>query len=111
VFFLKHERIKDRKTPPEGADLIMEVLSEGEQNRQRDLVKKKREYAQADVPEYWVIDPEDRRMIVFTRQNREYRIHGEFTSGQTVTSALLPEFEVPVDAVFAAGENAPQHSR
>src|ERR1700730_2898967 len=45
VVFLKNERLKDLRKQPEGADLVMEVVSEGEENRLRDLDVKRREYA------------------------------------------------------------------
>jgi len=38
----------------EGADLVKEVVSGSEDDRQRDLVTKRREYAQAGIPEYWI---------------------------------------------------------
>ena len=104
LFFLKHERIGDRKTPPDGADLIVEVVSEGEENRRRDLVEKRREYAEAGIPEYWVVDPQYRRIIVFVLEGETYRVHGEFGPGQRAASVLLPGFEVSVEETLAAGE-------
>ena len=47
-----------------GADLVMEVISPG--NRNHDIVKKRREYAQAGIPEYWLVDPEDKTITVLT---------------------------------------------
>lgn len=40
-------------------DLVVEVLSRG--GEARDLVDKARDYANAGIPHYWVIDPEARR--------------------------------------------------
>lgn len=105
VFLLKHERIKSRTSPPDGADLVIEIVSEGRSSRERDLVRKPEEYAEACIPEYWVIDPEEKKIIVFTLDSNEYRTHGEFTPGQAATSPLLPGFEVAVTDVFAAGED------
>ena len=42
----------------EGADLVMEVVSSGDEDRRRDLKTKREEYAQARIPEYWIVDPE-----------------------------------------------------
>ncbi|MEX0703926.1 MAG: Uma2 family endonuclease [Planctomycetales bacterium] len=106
VFFLRHERIKSRKTPPDGADLVMEVVSEGESSRIRDLVEKRQDYAEAGIPEYWVIDPEEKKIVVFALDGDQYRTHGEFAPGQTAASRLLPGFEVAVAQVFAAGEDS-----
>ena len=37
-----------------GADLVMEVVSGGEDDRRRDLETKVAEYARARIPEYWI---------------------------------------------------------
>jgi Uma2 family endonuclease len=104
VMFFKRERILDRRQPPHGADLAMEVVSEGAENRKRDLKTKREEYARAGILEYWIIDPEEMRITVLTLDGPSYREHGVFGPGAAATSVLLPGFTVPVDAVFAAGE-------
>jgi Uma2 family endonuclease len=43
VYFLPH-RVKDVHGQPEGADLVVEVVSEEEENRNRDLETKRQEY-------------------------------------------------------------------
>jgi hypothetical protein len=45
-----------------GADLVMEVVSEDDPDR--DLVTKRVEYAQAGICEYWLLDPRDRTVTV-----------------------------------------------
>ncbi|MEX0818945.1 MAG: Uma2 family endonuclease, partial [Pirellulaceae bacterium] len=42
---------------PDGADLVVEVLSEGEVNRRRDRETKREEYCRAGIDEYWIVDP------------------------------------------------------
>jgi Uma2 family endonuclease len=103
LFFLPH-RITDARKPPQGADLAMEVVSEGVENRERDLVIKRDEYAKARIPEYWIIDVENQRIIVLTLNGASYRVHGEFGPGSQATSLLLPGFVVDVSAVLAAGD-------
>jgi Uma2 family endonuclease len=72
-------------------------------NRQRDLIEKRQAYAQAGVSEYWIVDPETETVTVLALDGAEYRVHGEFKSGDSATSVLLPGFAVEVSAVFAAG--------
>jgi Uma2 family endonuclease len=81
----------------------MEVVSPGAESRQRDLVDKRRDYAQAGVSEYWIVDPETESVTVLALDGSEYRVHGEFKTGESATSVLLPGFAVDVSAVFAAG--------
>jgi Uma2 family endonuclease len=41
-----------------GVTLVMEIVSDDIKDRRRDLVTKREEYAQARIPEYWIVDPE-----------------------------------------------------
>jgi Uma2 family endonuclease len=86
---------------PEGADLVVEVLSEGEENRRRDLENKAQEYAEAGIPEYWIVDPENRRITVLVTTGAGYRPHGVFGPGDAATSVLLPGLSVSVNDLFA----------
>jgi Uma2 family endonuclease len=104
VLFLKRERVRNRRKPPEGADLVMEVVSKGAANRQRDVIAKRRVYAKAMIPEYWIADPENRTITVLRLIGERFKVHGKFRTGQRAASHLLTGFAVDVDAVFAAGE-------
>jgi Uma2 family endonuclease len=83
-----------------GADLLAEVVCKD--NPARDLVLKKREYAQAGIPEYWIVNPINETVIVYRLQGKRYARHGLFRRGQRATSALLPGFAVDVTAMFDA---------
>ncbi len=89
----------DRRKPQywEGADLVMEVLSA---DRQHDLVTKRAEYAQAGIPEYWIVDPSECRITVLVLEGDGYSERGTAEAGGTVASRLLPGFTVAVDGVF-----------
>jgi Uma2 family endonuclease len=104
ILFVRPGRIHDPRKPPTGADLAMEVVSPGTENRERDLEKKRKEYAEARIPEYWIVDPELQRITVLTLDGSDYRVHGEFGLGSKATSVLLSGFEVDVATVFAAGD-------
>jgi Uma2 family endonuclease len=108
VFFLSNKRLARGDDPPVGADLVMEVVSPDAKDRERDLQQKRREYAQAKVPEYWIVDPETETITVLTLPARgtRYRIHGRLQPGQQATSKLLDGFTVDVAACFAAGKGA-----
>ena len=100
ILFMRTEH-DDRRSDSfwEGADLVMEVVSPDDP--QRDTVTKRREYAQAGIPEYWIVDPADVSISVLTLRGIEYTLHGEFVAGETATSVLLDRFEVEVAAVFS----------
>jgi Uma2 family endonuclease len=81
----------------DGADLVVEVLSK---DRNRDLVTKRAEYAEANIAEYWIIDPRDSRVTVLTLRGGEYVEHGSFGLADRATSRLLEGFEVEVATVL-----------
>src|SRR5690242_17058779 len=62
IVYLRPERTRDRHQPPQGADLVMEVVSPGAESRERDYQDKRDAYARAGIPEYWLVDPQERRI-------------------------------------------------
>jgi Uma2 family endonuclease len=88
----------------DGADLVMEVVSGTAEDRQRDLVSKRRDYARAGIDEYWIVDPKEKRLTVLRRRARSYAVHAEVVGTGIVTSALLSGFEVDAALVFGAGK-------
>ncbi len=85
----------------EGADLVVEVVSEDDP--QPDLVTKRDEYARAAIPEYWIVEPKTETITMLRLEDQRYVEHGSFKRGTLATSALLRGFEVDVDAVFDSG--------
>lgn len=111
ILFLRPGRIRNPHRPPRGADLVMEVVSEGAENRKRDVLTKRSEYAKARIDEYWIVDPEKELVTVLRRVGKKYRVHGEFGLGKKATSSLLAGFEADVAAVFAVGKRAAEQGR
>jgi Uma2 family endonuclease len=85
----------------EGADLVMETVSGDHKDRERDLETKLEEYAEAGIPEYWIIDPAKSHVRVMTLDGQVYKLHGEFGPGTQATGVLLPGFTVSVDELLA----------
>lgn len=106
IALVRPEHIPNRKRPVIGADLVMEVVSGSQDDRDRDLIEKRKDYAVAQIPEYWIVDPETETITVLTLPagQAEYAVHGEFKPGQTAASKLLEGFTVEVTACFAAGK-------
>jgi putative restriction endonuclease len=55
-------------------ELLMEIVSPGKDSRKRDLVDKRSEYAEAGIPEYWIVDPEQRTINVLTLDGAGYGV-------------------------------------
>jgi len=100
ILFMRAEH-DDRRSDRfwEGADLVMEIVSPDDP--ERDKVTKRREYAQAGIPEYWIVDPTNASITVLTLRGQEYALHGEFVTGETASSVLLEGFRVDVSDVFS----------
>ena len=82
-----------------GADLVIEVVRPDDP--ERDTVTKRREYAQAGIPEYWIVDPAAASITVLTLHIQEYALHGEFVAGEEASSVLLKGLKVDVENVFS----------
>lgn len=83
----------------ERVTLVVEVVSQS--NRDHDLETKRAEYAGAGIPEYWIVDPEERRVTVLTLRGDHYATHGVFEDGAEATSLLLPTLRIDVSTLLA----------
>ena len=88
-----------------GADLVMEVVSPS--NPDLDYNIKRIEYAQAGIPEYWLVDPQERHIIVYALEGKAYRQAGLYGAGTVAASVLLPGWSVVVDEVLKEFDRAP----
>jgi Uma2 family endonuclease len=83
-----------------GADLVMEVVSDDPEARKRDLIRKRRDYANAGIREYWIVDPQERRITVLKLSGKSYVIQGKCEDGDTAESAFLTGLRVDASEVF-----------
>ena len=86
-----------------GADLVAEVVSPDDPDR--DLVEKRADYAEAGIPEYWIVDPRDETITVLALEGEAYVDQGAYGRGDSAVSPLLDGFTADVDAVFDAPES------
>jgi Uma2 family endonuclease len=100
-YHVRHNRVWD------GADLVMEVVSDDPKDRKRDYEEKLADYADGKVAEYWVVDPEQRVVIVHFLRGDRYVVQGEFQAGEHAPSTLLHGFTVDVGGLFAVIEDIP----
>ncbi len=82
----------------EGApDLVVEALSS---DRSRDLVMKRTVYAEAGIPEYWILDPLTDTIRVLELMEGEYVERAVLGRGDILTTATIPGFELELDQLF-----------
>ncbi len=78
--------------------LVIEVTS---QNWRDDYIRKRAEYDLIDIPEYWIVDPNQPKIRVCSRpENEGSYSHQEFLPGQQVQSVQFAEFILSVNEVL-----------
>lgn len=101
LLFISEER-RDTVYPDVGIfgspDLIIEILSSG------DWLKDRKEkfalYTEAGVREYWIVDPQLKRIEVYVLRGPQYELLNWWKIGDAARSEMLPGFSVAVDEVF-----------
>lgn len=83
-----------------GADLVVEVVSPD--NPERDIITKRADYAEAAIPEYWIVNPLDETITVLQLVDDSYVEHGIFRRGEQANSQLIANLQVDVDQIFDA---------
>ncbi len=83
-----------------GADLVIEIVSPDDP--ERDTVVKRADYAEAGIPEYWMVEPDDERITVLTLQDDSYVEAGVYHRGEQLQSVLLPGLTIAVSDLFDA---------
>lgn len=83
-----------------GADLVVEIVSPA--RPERDTQEKRHDYAEAGIPEYWIVNPLNTTIMVLALEGDAYSEHGIFQRGDRATAHLLEGFSVSVDEVFDA---------
>ena len=83
-----------------GADAVVEVVSPD--HPERDLVRKRDDYAEAAIPEYWIVDPRTETVTVLELEHGRYVECGVYDRHARASSSILQGFGVDVAAVFDA---------
>jgi Uma2 family endonuclease len=79
-------------------DLIIEVISEGDDKR--GLAVKRRLYANHQVPEYWVVCPQERTVEVLLWSEVGYICFRRWAAFERLSTPLLPRLSLPLDCIF-----------
>jgi len=102
VFFKNEsvERIVTGERLTSAPELVVEILSPGSQNIRRDRVAKFQLYGKYRVPEYWLIDKENRAVEVYRLQNAKLHLVSILTGDDELTTPVLPGFSCAARLVF-----------
>ena len=81
-------------------ELVIEVISPGLVNQQRDRQTKLKLYSRRGVQEYWIVDWQQQQVEVYRRTQAELALVATLYRGDALQSPLLPAFFCQVAALF-----------
>ena len=82
--------------------LVIEVVSPGDDNRDRDYRYKHTEYAARGIDEYWIIDSEEQKITVCLWVNGQYD-DTVYEGDRPLQSTIIPEFTLTAAQILAFG--------
>lgn len=84
--------------------LVVEVVSPGELQYERDYIAKRAQYQDRGIPEYWLIDPQQHAVTVLELQNGTYSEVRTFRDSDAIVSPSFPELTLTATQVLNAGQ-------
>ena len=79
-------------------DLIVEILSPG--NTNKEMKNKFRLYEESGVREYWLVEPNDRIVLIYYLKEGQYIGLRTYTDEEDAYSVIFPELSIPVAEIF-----------
>jgi Uma2 family endonuclease len=80
--------------------LVVEVVSPGKVNRDRDYRYKRSEYAPRGIAEYWIVDPQESKITVLLLDNGLYQ-ENVYQDDDSINSQLLTQLQLTASQVFS----------
>jgi Uma2 family endonuclease len=80
-------------------ELVVEILSAGEQNEQRDKSVKLKLYSRYGVQEYWIANWQLQTLEIYRRTDAQLQLVATLLAGDKLTSPLLPGFSAEIDSL------------
>jgi Uma2 family endonuclease len=84
--------------------LVIEAVSPGEINRERDYVAKRKQYQERDIPEYWLIDRVQQTVTVLELTGGIYQELGVFSGSDPIQSSVISGLQMTAGQVLEAGQ-------
>jgi Uma2 family endonuclease len=83
--------------------LVVEVVSPGKANEDRDYRYKRSEYAARGILEYWIVDPDQAKMTVLTLVDGLYE-ETIFRDSDAIVSSLFPDLVLTASQILRTGK-------
>lgn len=83
--------------------LVMEVVSPGELQHDRDYVAKRQQYQDRGISEYWLVDPGLQLVTVLYLNEGHYTEVEEFHNQDQIVSIAFPELTLTAQQILTSG--------
>jgi Uma2 family endonuclease len=97
----RRNTLRSFMAPP---DLVVEVVSPGELQRDRDYIAKRSQYQDRGVPEYWIVDPQLKSVLVLQLVDQVYIEVATFQGDNLIQSPQLGELSLTAAQICQAGQ-------
>lgn len=93
----KRNTVRLNMSPPL---LVVEVVSPGELQRNRDYIAKRNQYQDCGVPEYWIIDPNLQIVLILEFSEGSYQEVGSFSGESKLLSPQFSQLDITAAQIF-----------
>jgi Uma2 family endonuclease len=80
--------------------LVIEIVSPGELQRNRDYVAKRQQYQDCGISEYWIVDPNTQTILVLELKASNYTEVGSFSGQERILSPQFEELNLTAAQIF-----------
>lgn len=108
LVFISHERRKrlQKSAKIHGApEIVIEIISPGKRNEDRDRISKLQLYSRHGVGEYWVIDPFRRSIEIYRRRDLSLKLFATAMDADEITTPILPGFTCTAEEILIDAED------
>jgi Uma2 family endonuclease len=81
-------------------DLLIEILSPGKTNTDRDRITKRKLYGKFGVKEYWILDPKTPSVEIYRLTDKGMKLTQTCKGNDEITTPLLPDFICKASSLF-----------
>lgn len=86
--------------------LVLEVVSPGELQRERDYRAQREQYQALGIPEYWIVDPSLQLVTILILNGPEYREQGMYQGLQIIPSPQFPDLAITPAQILLGPRNS-----